>query len=238
LALTEDSVIDGGTGSNTLAFIKPGESGGWDNDSYGAIAVSLLNLGVAVRFQNIVGSPFADTITGDNQDNVLIGNDGNDTISGSEGNDTLWGDTNENDSAGSIFGLNSYWSKTPGSDSLSGGAGNDRLFGGGGDDVLDGGVGADTLTGGSGKDTFILRPGDGGASESLADVIADFQDGTDLLFLAGAITSPSQLSFVSGAGSYAGGTFITHGNEFLVFLVGVAPSQFTFADFTGGGGGG
>ena len=148
------------------------------------------------------------------------------------------GDTNENDSVGNIYGLNSYGSNTPGNDSLSGGVGNDQLFGGGGDDVLDGGLGADTLRGGLGIDTFILRPGDGGASASEADIITDFQDGTDLLFLAGAITSPSQLSFVSGAGSYAGGTFIKYGNEFLVFLVGVAPSQLTAADFTGGGGGG
>ena len=31
--LTEDTSINGGSGSNTLVFDKPGESGGWDNES-------------------------------------------------------------------------------------------------------------------------------------------------------------------------------------------------------------
>ncbi|NDD15160.1 MAG: hypothetical protein EBX44_15535, partial [Betaproteobacteria bacterium] len=83
---------------------------------------------------------------------------------------------------------------------------------------------------------FILRPGDGGASEALADVIADFQDGTDLLYMAGAIGRLSQLTLLAGTGTYAGGTFVKFGAEFLVFIVGVTPSQLTFADFTGGGG--
>ena len=39
--LTEDTSIAGGTGSNTLAFNKPGESGGWDNESYNAVNVQL-----------------------------------------------------------------------------------------------------------------------------------------------------------------------------------------------------
>ena len=58
-----------------------------------------------------------------------------------------------------------------------------------------------------------------------------------MLFMAGAITSESQLSLVAGTGAYAGGTFIKYGAEFLVFVVGVMPSQFSYADFTGGGGG-
>ena len=64
--LTEDVSIAGGTGSNTLAFNKPGESGGWDNESYNAVSFNLANdLGNATDFQNIVGSNSDDTLTGD-----------------------------------------------------------------------------------------------------------------------------------------------------------------------------
>ena len=142
-----------------------------------------------------------------------------------DGSDSIYGNAQDN-----------HLSGMRGDDTLYGQSGNDVLLGGDGNDLLDGGTGADTLYGSQGIDTFVLRPGDGGASEALADVITDFQDGTDLLFLTGAITSPIQLSLTAGSGSYAGGTFIKYGAEFLVFIVGVTPSQLTFADFTGGGG--
>ena len=64
-------------------------------------------------------------------------------------------------------------------DLLIGGAGNDTLLGGAGQDVLIDGAGEDWLTGGSGADLFVLT-GDG-----MADVITDFQPGTDRLDLTG-----------------------------------------------------
>ena len=60
--------------------------------------------------ENVIGSLYNDTITGDALDNVLDGNEGNDIISGGAGNDTLRG------------GLDN--------DTLTGGAGNDYLDGG------------------------------------------------------------------------------------------------------------
>ena len=225
-ALTDDAVIDGGSGSNTLAFIKPGEAGGWDNDSYGAITINMSSLGVAINFQNIVGSANADTITGDSQNNVLIGNSGNDTIDGGAGDDILYGDANESDTSGNVYGLNSYWSSSQGDDTLRGGLGNDQLFGGGGNDLLDGGKGADRLTGGAGIDTFVLRAGDGGSTIADADTITDFNASYDLLQLSG--FTRSQLSITLQSGN----SVIKFGSEFIAVVVGVAPSQLIDSVFT------
>jgi len=76
--------------------------------------------------ENVVGSAFADHISGDAADNALYGENGNDTLSGAGGDDQLFG-----------------------------GQGTDRLDGGDGADTLTGGAGADLLTGGAGPDVFI-----------------------------------------------------------------------------------
>lgn len=59
------------------------------------------------QFENVIGSAFADSITGDNGNNSLTGGAGNDTLAGGNGNDTLIGGA--------------------GFDVLIGGAGNDRF---------------------------------------------------------------------------------------------------------------
>ena len=101
---------------------------------------------------------------------------------GGNGNDTLYGDWATDDTSGTTYGLryydvsnSSYW----GDDILNGGAGDDILIGNAGDDTLDGGAGADTYTGGAGIDVFTIKANDGGASISGADVITDFDYGSD-----------------------------------------------------------
>lgn len=79
-----------------------------------------------------MGGSAADSLTGNQLDNVFYGNGGNDTIGGQGGIDTLDG------------GI--------GNDTLNGGDGNDDLVGGDGDDALDGGAGGDLLDGGAGVD--------------------------------------------------------------------------------------
>lgn len=116
--------IDGGTGTDTVDY--SGEASGVTIDlatnTHGGAATgdSISNV------ENVVGTDFVDSITGDGSANTLDGGDGNDTLNG-------LGDA----------------------DFLRGGRGNDRLNGGGGNDTLLGQQGNDTLKGGTGNDTFI-----------------------------------------------------------------------------------
>ncbi|MDO6479642.1 hypothetical protein Q4518_08540 [Shimia thalassica] len=66
-----------------------------------------------------------------------------------------------------------------GNDTISGGEGDDRLYGGIGEDHLDGGEGNDLLSGDSDADTFVFVTGSGN------DTITDFEDGLDLIDVAG-----------------------------------------------------
>jgi Ca2+-binding RTX toxin-like protein len=77
-----------------------------------------------INIEQVRGSIFGDTLTGNGEANELDGDDGNDTLTGGGGNDTLIG-----------------------------GGGNDLLNGGAGDDFLLPGLGIDEVNGGSGVDT-------------------------------------------------------------------------------------
>jgi Ca2+-binding RTX toxin-like protein len=105
------------------------------------------------------------------------------------------------------------------------------MSGGAGDDLLDGGTGKDSLTGGAGIDTFVLRSGDGGNSNSDADVITDFQDGTDLFLLSNGL-SFNQLAITAGTGPQTGNTVISKDTAYLAILVGISVPQITILDFT------
>ena len=64
----------------------------------------------------------------------------------------------------------------------------ESIQGSSGDDTLIGGGGADILTGGLGADVFVYAAGDAEASVDLADLITDFDNGTDLIGLIGGLT--------------------------------------------------
>jgi Ca2+-binding RTX toxin-like protein len=117
-------------------------------------------LALSGLFTNVVGTPQADTITGNKLNNTIWGLAGNDTIHGGVGDDTLWG----GDGNDTLYG-------DAGNDTLYGEAGNNVLLGGAGNDVLDvlanvsagapgrnlliGDAGQDTLTGGPGEDILV-----------------------------------------------------------------------------------
>ena len=94
----------------------------------------------------------------------------------------------------------------------------DALGGSDGDDTLDGGAGADTYTGGAGVDVFTIKENEGGASLSGADVVTDFNDGTDLIGMSG--LTYSQLTVEQGSGDYASHVVVkkTDTGEFLVII--------------------
>ncbi|MFJ1469177.1 DUF4347 domain-containing protein [Massilia orientalis] len=130
-----NDTLDGGAGRDTANYM--------DDTHDGTVNVVVTGLGVKVNLatgiatdnwghtdtllniEDVSGSRFGDTITGNAADNNLRGEDGNDTLSGDAGNDWL--------DAGN------------GADSVVGGAGFDQLTGGAGNDTLDGGADRDRV---------------------------------------------------------------------------------------------
>ncbi len=179
---TGNDVMYGGTGVDTVSYAS----------SSSAVTVNLSTNSATgdgsdtlYELENITGSAFDDTLTGDNNDNVIDGGDGNDTVDYSsnaelvyvdlgageadEDDDTVMDDTllNIERVVGSAYadeiigdgGNNIIWGGA-GADTLKGANGDDEIHGGDGDDaLLYGGNGADTLYGDAGADD--VRGGDG-----------------------------------------------------------------------------
>ncbi|MBS1228561.1 MAG: protein of unknown function toxins and related Ca2+-binding protein [Proteobacteria bacterium] len=146
--------LDTGTGNNTVSYAHAPDAGAGvgvtaslaaGGGSFGAA------LGDTYHFiQNLTGSIYNDTLTGDGNANILTGDGGDDTLDGGIGDDKLYG------------GI--------GNDALTGGTGADQLYGGDGNDTLsDDGVGAAILNGGAGDDTITMTSG--------TDLTADIYDG-------------------------------------------------------------
>ncbi|MCX7227742.1 MAG: calcium-binding protein [Burkholderiales bacterium] len=104
-------ILDGGAGSNTVSY----------STSLASVQVSLLvsmqtstgdaNGDVLTNFVSLIGSAFADTLTGDDNANVIGGASGNDVINGGGGDDWISGE-------GAPFSL-------LGADTIDGGTGYD-----------------------------------------------------------------------------------------------------------------
>ncbi|MBI5349651.1 MAG: hypothetical protein HZB77_10120, partial [Chloroflexi bacterium] len=97
IGLGGDDVIDGGAGSDTV-----------DYSGSGAAVIVNLNLGTAtgaaigsdtlISIENVIGSAFADTLTGSDAANRIEGGAGNDTLTGLNGDDVyVFGDNAGND---------------------------------------------------------------------------------------------------------------------------------------------
>jgi Ca2+-binding RTX toxin-like protein len=112
--------------------------------------------------EDVTGTQFEDTITGDEELNELVGWDGIDVLLGLGGADNLFGGD--------------------GNDFLYGGAGNDNLHGGNGGDLLDGGAGIDTAS----WNFYQVHPKGGieRLTNDTSDIVADLETGqadTDIL---------------------------------------------------------
>ena len=146
------------------------------NEGDGGVAIS--------NIENIIGSEYDDTLTGDTQDNVIEGGPGRDMLSGGadgadDGNDTLsYASSDERVTVELQEGTTAAvvrrghargdtatnFENVMGSaygDELEGNAGDNTLMGGDGDDEIAGGLGADTVEGGAGADEL-----DGGVPEA------------------------------------------------------------------------
>lgn len=182
-----DDYLDGADGNDRL-YSGSGNNeiiDGHGNDlvDFRLSSVGALYSGVDGR-DSVIGSPFADVLTGGDGDDTIDGRDGNDTLTGSFGNDTLisgrgvnkiydgWGDDVIDFSKNSVAitftaqGGNNKVIGTGASDNITGGPGDDSLYGGKGNDYLFGGDGWDHLYGEEGNDWLeagsVNEPADGG----------------------------------------------------------------------------
>ena len=142
--------IDGGEGNDTVSY----------RNSTRAVNINLVTNShrggdaqgdSLVSIENIRGSRYDDTLTGDNNDNIINGGGGSDTIDGGEGKDTIDGGEGKDTIDGG--GGSDTIDGGGGSDTIDGGEGKDTIDGGGGSDTIDGGEGKDTIDGGGGSDT-------------------------------------------------------------------------------------
>jgi parallel beta-helix repeat protein len=169
----------------------------------------------------ILGCEEADFIDGGKGSDIVFGGKGNDIIFGSQGEDSLYGDYGNDSLCGGAG--NDYLSGGADNDLLGGCEGNDTLIGGKGNDTLMGSVGEDSLIGGAGFDRFLLSANSG------IDIIADFEDGKDLLMLANGLTF-EQLTITENSGA----TLIQFGQtgEIIAALNGVSASIISASDFS------
>lgn len=156
-------VLDGGWGTDTATYF----------DATAAIFIDLATnttLGGSLgdtffSIENIMASPYGDTVYGNADANYLNGGGGDDYLAGFGGNDQLKGAGGDDVLYGGV-----------GRDVLIGGANNDLLFGdedddeifgGAGDDVIQGGHGADDLYGEAGIDTLSYANSSAGVTVNL-----------------------------------------------------------------------
>jgi Ca2+-binding RTX toxin-like protein len=178
-----DNVIEGGLGADTLVGGAGSDTASYANSKLG-VTVSLASQGAAQNtvtagsdtlsgFENLLGSGFNDSLTGDANVNTLSGGAGDDTLNpgaNTAGNVDLLDGGAGSDTA-SFAGLGAVTATLNGGtdasatiggatvatlrsiENLLGGANADTLTGDTNANVIDGGMGDDVLTGGDGVDT-------------------------------------------------------------------------------------
>ncbi|MBP7670094.1 MAG: cadherin-like domain-containing protein [Ferrovibrio sp.] len=151
---------------------------------------------VISNMEGIVGSDYADTLTGSGGDNFIEGGAGADTINGGAGTDTLsyklsgpgidgvTGVTVDL-GAGTASGSHATGDVISNMENVTGSAYNDTITGSAVANLMEGGWGNDTLKGGDGSDTYLFSRGDG-KDEVIQAGITDAGATTDkILFKSG-----------------------------------------------------
>ncbi|HEV2748601.1 MAG TPA: M10 family metallopeptidase C-terminal domain-containing protein [Allosphingosinicella sp.] len=174
-----EDVLDGGEGSDTASYASAAAAVAVDLSLISAQQTGGAGRDTLVAIENLAGSRFADSLTGDGGGNLIDGGAGADAMAGGGGDDLYIVDHDADaavEAAGGgadtvrssvSYGIGAEIETLvlTGADAIDGAgnalanmlAGNsaaNRLRGGGGNDRLDGGAGADTMAGGAGNDRF------------------------------------------------------------------------------------
>lgn len=202
----DDDLLSGGDGDDvffvgeSLDAVTDGGAG-FDKAVINAASGLSINIGSWVGVERINGWTGADTIdaTGMATGITMSAGAGDDNLIGGDGSDNFYA------------GL--------GNDTVFGGLGNDALIGNAGADDLNGGAGNDFLLGGTEADIFRFTDGFGN------DVIADFEDGIDVLDFSGdsRVTVEADLNMID----VAGGVSITVAGVDTLLVEGITVAALT-----------
>ena len=174
-----DNVLEGLTGNDRLVGGAGNDTASYANGSW-PVVVDLRITGpqvdqymgadTLVSIENLIGSAYDDTLTGNSGANVIEGGAGNDLLDGQGGSDTAsyagaaaavtvsLALTAQQNTKGAGLDTLKGFENLRGSafnDKLTGDGAANRLEGGAGNDTLTGGGGVDTLVGGDGNDTYV-----------------------------------------------------------------------------------
>jgi Ca2+-binding RTX toxin-like protein len=249
--------MSGGGGNDSMSGSAATMDGGAGNDTLiGSASADWLQGGDGTDL--LQGGAGDDRLYGDAGIDTLAGGTGNDTYAASSDDVVIEApgegtqDRVNSESNAYVLGPNVEWLTYYGfgtfdgtgneldnwiasgnlDDVLRGMGGADLLEGWMGNDTLDGGFGADVHRGGQGLDTFVMRAGDGGGTLQLADVIQDFEDGADLIGLAGGLAF-ADLIITQGTGPNINDTIVQRSSgEYLVLVQNTSASNLTALDFT------
>ncbi|MFL6838360.1 MAG: beta strand repeat-containing protein [Bradyrhizobium sp.] len=215
-----DNVIEGGAGADIMIGGNGEDTLSYEHASSGVIANLTTSSGsfgdaagdVFRGFENFRGSAFADSLIGDEGDNVLEGGAGADIMIGGNGSDTL---NYEHSQAAVVVNLTTHTGSLGDADgdvfggfeNIRGSAFADFLIGDEGDNVLDGGAGVDLLFGHGGNDTASYAHSSSGVIANLTDNSSNIGDA------AGDVYSGIENLRGSAFGDLLVGTDNTNGTE-------------------------
>jgi Ca2+-binding RTX toxin-like protein len=155
-----NDTIDGGAGIDR-ALYNNARSAVVVNLATGSATDGMGGSDVLSNIEEVLGSIFNDSLTGDALANLLDGGAGSDTLDGGAGADRVAYDSSlaavtvnlatgvASDGLGGTDALSNI-------EQVLGSIFNDSLTGNGGANLLDGGAGADSMTGGAGNDTYVV----------------------------------------------------------------------------------
>ncbi len=198
-----NNVLNGGAGVDTVSYANATAAVTVDlslataQNTVGAGTDTLLN------FENLTGSSFNDTLSGDGNANVINGGLGNDTMDGGAGTDTAAYANAASAETASLATGGAGNDTLLNFENLTGSSFNDALTGNTLANVIIGGLGNDTLDGGAGVDTASYATATSAVTVDLSVAVAQntVGAGTDTLLNFENLTGSSFNDTLTGDGN-------------------------------------